>query len=80
MQMATSGDPDHKILLVNNNRLPESNQMLFWKNMLTKKHHFYKEKYLIKKYRKFQVIQNFYSDEHWGGNEITNEVFSPRIS
>ena len=36
--MATFGDSVDKILLFNNNRPPESNRMLFWKNMLTKRH------------------------------------------
>ena len=45
--MATSGDSDDKILLLNNDGPPETNRMLFWKNTLTKNIS-YKEKNPIK--------------------------------
>ena len=65
--------------------------MLFWKSTLTKKNISYKEKDLIKKVKCFTENDNrevwserkllfWLAKDNIGGNQITNEVFSPRIS
>ena len=69
--MATFGDSDDKILLFNNNGLPESNRILLCKNMLTKKtsHKENKEKALINKVKCFR----------WGSHCAIYSTFTPHF-
>ena len=75
--MATFGDFDNTTLLFSNNEPPESNNILIWKNTLTKRDVSYKEKDLINKVKCFKENYNhevwsdrkllfwFTKDEYW---------------
>ena len=93
--MATSGDSDDKILLFNNNGPLNPIGCSLEKNTLTKNISYKenKEKDLINKVKCFtendnhevwsatKLLFSFAKDQHWVEiKQITNDVFSPRIS